>query len=161
MPVLVECLLAGHTDCLNFLDGSQRRSHEVSVVADGDVASLFKLKGCVDCHLLAGSLSKGLGPLDLARVASHLVVLAAFAATEPEALGLMSKALVSISKHLVFHREHDACQCPLESAHLPCRRSARTLSHAPGIRLKNKRSTFRASLCRFSTFANRQGVDKV
>ncbi|KAI6767132.1 hypothetical protein HG531_011492 [Fusarium graminearum] len=70
--LLVEDALATLTDLGHALHGLEGLAHELSVVADGNVAAGGELQSRVDRHLLAGGLTEGLCPLELARVSLHL-----------------------------------------------------------------------------------------
>ena len=56
----------------------QGLGHEVAVVAKRYVAAGCELEGGVDGHFLAGGLTVGFSPFQLARVTLHLEVAVAF-----------------------------------------------------------------------------------
>lgn len=89
-PGFVECLLPSRLDLLNAGHGINGSLHELTIVSDGNVATLLEFEGRVVCHFLAACLTEGLGPADLAWIALHLEVFMAFGFAEAKAFGIVA-----------------------------------------------------------------------
>jgi len=88
--IRVESLLSSLLNILHSLHGHDGLPHEVAIVFDRSIASLFEFEGGIDGEFLAPRFAVGLGPGYLAWIALFVEVAMAFGTAETEGFGVVA-----------------------------------------------------------------------